>query len=284
LLCNSGDLKPLAGYEKHYLQKCNNCSFVFCYKKPTNQELIDHYGLYPRSNGISPITIKRYEALLDTFEPYRKSNNIIDVGCGDGFFLQVAKQRGWNVYGTEFTDEAVNVCIDKGIDMKKGKLDAKNYPNDFFDVVTSFEVIEHINNPVEDVTNYNKILRTGGMMYVTTPNFNSISRNLLGVNWNIIEYPEHLSYYTAKTIKRLFCDNGFDVKKVTTTGLSVDRLKKGLRKGTQTLGSNKVVSSDEGLRQSAESNWKYKIAIRLVNFSLNITRKGDSLKAMFIKH
>lgn len=211
---------------------------------------------------------------------------MIDVGCGDGHFLQVAKRRGWNVYGTEYTDVAVEVCEKKGISMRKGKLNVDNYPPDFFDLVTSFEVIEHINNPNEDVANYNKVLRKGGVVYVTTPNFNSVSRDLLGVKWNVIEYPEHLSYYTVSTIKKIFVKNGFKPLTVMTSGISIDRLKAGLRK-TKVMEANTVAApataSDEMLRQNAESNGFYKLAIRIVNGLLNVTRKGDSLKGMFVK-
>lgn len=283
LLCNSDELSPLQGYEIHYLQKCRSCGFVFCYKIPTQEELIAHYDQYLRSNEISPITIKRYEALLDTFEKYRMTNNIIDVGCGDGYFLQVAKQRGWNVFGTEFTDRAIEICSKKGISMKQGKLDADNYSGGFFDVVTSFEVIEHINNPIEDVRSFNKILRSGGAAYVTTPNFNSVSRDLLGAKWNVIEYPEHLSYYTASTIKKLFKSQGFRIVSVSTTGLSIDRLKRGMRKAEETTAVPGAGRSDESMRQNAESKVIYKVAIGGINFFLDVTRKGDSLKGMFEK-
>ena len=281
LLCNSDKLSPLRGYEAHYLHKCSNCGFVFCYRIPTQQELVAHYDLYPRSNEISPITIKRYEGLLESFEKYRKTNNLIDVGCGDGYFLQVAKQRGWNVFGTEFTDRAIEVCSGKGISMKQGKLDANNYGESFFDIVTSFEVIEHINNPIEDVGSFNKILRPGGAVYVTTPNFNSVSRDLLGAKWNVIEYPEHLSYYTASTIRKLFKSQRFRTISVSTTGLSIDRLRRGMTKTESVVPQGG--GSDESMRQNAETNVIYKVAIGSINFFLDVTRKGDSLKGMFEK-
>src|SRR5688572_25191665 len=119
IICSSLKIVELKGYEDNYLVKCSGCGFVFSKKKPTDHELERHYSLYPRSGAISSITIKRYHQLLDKFEKYRVTNNLIDVGCGDGFFLETAKKRGWNVYGTEFTDEAIEVCERKGISMKK---------------------------------------------------------------------------------------------------------------------------------------------------------------------
>ncbi|MCB0538257.1 MAG: class I SAM-dependent methyltransferase, partial [Bacteroidetes bacterium] len=185
LICKSKNLKKLTAYLKGNMFKCQNCNFTFASKIPTEKELVEHYEGYGRNDYLSPITVKRYNEILDSFEKYRKNNNLIDVGCGIGLFAKVAIERGWNVYGTEFTKEAIEICKSKGIKMHEGKLNPNNYDSNSFDVITSFEVIEHINNPIEEISNFNKILRKGGLVYITTPNFNSISRNLLEENWTV---------------------------------------------------------------------------------------------------
>ena len=132
LICGSNKIKTLNGYEHAHLVKCKNCHFVFSLQIPTQQELICHYEGYGRDDYLSDITIKRYNEVLDEFEKYRKNNRILDIGCGVGYFLEVAKQRGWDVYGTEFTDEAVQICEDKGIQMHQGVLDPSNYQKEYF--------------------------------------------------------------------------------------------------------------------------------------------------------
>ena len=277
LLCNSDWLLPLKGYHDHYLVKCSNCQFVFCKRKPESEELLNHYQHYPRANTISPITIKRYDQLLDTFEKFRKNNKIIDVGCGDGYFLEVARMRNWDVYGTEFTHEAVRICELKGIQMCLGSLHPENYEKDFFDIITSFEVIEHINEPRREVEAFDRILRRGGIVYVTTPNFNSISRNLMGSHWNIIEYPEHLSYYTPRTLKKLFLDNHFKLVSLTASGISFNRLKQKMPLTAS------AVNTDENLRERIETNFVLGTLKGVVNSLLNFFGKGDGLKAYFQK-
>ncbi len=215
--------------------KCLACSFVFAQRIPTVAELEKHYEGYRRNDYLSPLTIKRYEELLDKLEPYRKTNNLIDVGCGIGYFLEVAKKRGWNVYGTEYTDSAVEICESKGISMKKGELNPDNYPEGFFDIITSFEVIEHINNPCQELLKFNKILRVGGCVYITTPNFNSLLRYVLKQDYSVITYPDHLSYYTPKTLKKVFSDNGFHKKWIKTIGISITLLLSGLKKNARSI-------------------------------------------------
>src|SRR5712691_7734277 len=94
LLCSSPDIRPLGHEYAHaYLVKCGPCGLVFCSRVPTVEELTEHYSKYPRDQPISPITVKRYEALLSKVEPYRKLNRILDVGCGDGHFLETARRK-----------------------------------------------------------------------------------------------------------------------------------------------------------------------------------------------
>lgn len=280
LLCSSPELQELKGYEKKYLVICRDCNFVFCNRVPTQDELKNHYLDYPRDKEISPITISRYHQLLDYFERFRKTNNIIDVGCGDGHFLQVAKTRNWNVYGVEFTKEAVEVCQSKGIEMKIGPLSKNCYSADFFDIITSFEVIEHINNPSQEAQAFQKFLRTGGLLYVTTPNFNSISRNLVGSNWGIIGYPEHLCYYTRSTLTKLFAEFRFQRIKSSTTGLSLNRI---TQSDKSQFCQNGIVNMDFAIREKAERTAIVRWLKIGVNFILNLFSKGDDLKAYFIK-
>jgi len=281
LVCNSSNLKPLSAYQKAHLCKCGSCGFVFAQKIPTEQELIEYYDGYGRNDYLSPVTIKRYNELLDAMEPFRKSNKLLDVGCGIGYFLEVAKERGWEVHGTEYTDRAMEICTAKGIQMKQGKLDPANYEPGSFDVITSFEVLEHINNPLEETNNFNQLLRKGGLVYLTTPNFNSLLRHRLKERYNVITYPEHLSYYTPSTLKKIFTQCGFRKLKIQTTGISLTRLKTSQGQTSQAFISE--TSDDEQLRNKIEEKKYLQLAKNMVNGTLTLCGVGDSLKGWFVK-
>lgn len=278
ILCNSSGLENLDEYSQHYLVQCRKCGFVFSQRIATEEELIKFYSRYHINEPLSLVTMKRYDEWLDNLEAYRLTNNLLDIGSGDGYFLERAKQRGWNTYGTEFTQRQAEVAEAKGIRMHKGILNPANYSPGLFDAITSIEVIEHINNPNDEVRKINSILRTGGVVYVTTPNFNALSRYYFKNRWNIFAYPEHLSYYTRSTLSRLFRSNGFKVSRFESTGISLKRYKQ-----SSTGDRSTIFTIDEKVRQRTEDNLIFKSAKKIINFFLTLTNKGDTLKGLFVK-
>ena len=276
LISNAADLSPLKGYEKHFLVKSKASGFVFCDRIPTLKELEAHYSDYPRVTELSSLTKKRYHELLDRFEEYRSTNKLLDVGCGNGLFLQEARNRGWEVYGTEFSDDAVSFCKQHGIEMKQGPLKVSDYELGSFDVLTSFEVLEHINNPRAESSAFHSLLRKGGLLYVTTPNFNCLERYVNGADYDLIEYPEHLCYYTKKTMDMLFKSAGF--RAVQTEAVNID-ISKLFRKQKEI--GQQIAKQD--MRESLESRPFLRMLKALVNRSLNLFALGNALKGWYIK-
>ena len=282
LLCQSNQLKLVNSVKRAKLLRCMSCGFVFCRNIPSDKLLKDYYSDYPRIDYLSPITRQRYQELLDELEPYRRNNRILDIGCGNGLFLSEAKKRGWEVYGTEYVPVVQDTFVEKDAALSIGVLSEIGFENDFFDVVTMFEVIEHINNPHTHVKEISRILRPSGLFYFTTPNFNSFSRTLLGDKWNIIEYPEHLSYYTPKSVNQFLNDDfGFDLKDLKTTGISLSRFNESRNDEGHT--SDVEHSEDEKLRKRIETNFVLKMAKSTINSFLTLTKKGDTIKAYLEK-
>lgn len=284
LICKSKKIKPLDGtYSNHGLVKCKNCDFVFMNRIPSEEELHDHYNTYAyASEGyLSPLTEASYENLLDEFEKYRTTNRILDIGTGRGWFLDCAKKRGWQVFGTEFSPTAVEQIKARGIEIHHGEIRSGLFDGIDFDVITSFEVIEHINNPLKEIPIIYGMLRENGLFYCTTPNFNSILRFYFKGDFDIINYPEHLSYYTRKTINNLLTSNGLKKNKLLTTGISISRFKSS--SGTSHEHTSEKGSSDEKLRKQLASNSTLKLVKILADKLLSITGLGMTIKAYYIK-
>lgn len=276
--CGSSSLSPLGpSYAHASLVQCRGCALVFAAQRPSTEELIAHYKQYNRGFSISPLTVFRYNQLLDGMEAFRRSGKILDVGCGDGHFLEVAKNRGWQVTGTEFDPVAVELCRKKGITIFSGALASLPLEGDF-DVITSFEVIEHIHNGVEDVQRIQALLRPGGLFYFTTPNFNSLSRRCLKGEWGVIAYPEHLTYYTRKTMHRLLTQHGLVKQKIKTTGISLQKFS-----ANAEATSSGDANLDEQVRSRIEKSGLLRTLKQVVNELLSLFALGDTIKGWYIK-
>ena len=290
-ICENKDLTYLKGYQKLYLFKCTKCNFVFDQRVPSSQELNDYYSLYSYSDlkPVSPQTLNSFNKLLDFFEQYRDIGNILDLGCGQGDFLVEARKRNWNVYGSEYSSSATDLCEKRGITMHKGDLIKNIFGNIKFDVITSFEVIEHINNPNDFMSVVNHKLQEKGLVYCTTPNFNSLLRYFEKDRFKMIVYPIHISFYTKASIKYLGKVNNFKSIKTQTTGLDIGRLinvmKPNKNENRSELNKHFHVRKDitEYVRQIADKNLMMTFAIIIINFFLSMFGKGDTLKVFWMK-
>ncbi len=281
LLCGHASIPLLKGYERHGLVKCGSCGFVFMGRIPTEQELTDFYSTYSYNEDkpLSPHTARVYDALLDRFEPYRKLNRILDVGCGTGHFLARAKARGWEVWGTEYSDAAIRHCAAKGVPVVQGGLDPERINARPFDVVTSLEVLEHVTDPRADLAATFALVRPGGLFYCTTPNFNALLRYRFKASYSIIEYPEHLGYFTRRTLRKAAEAEGFRTLGIRTTGISFTRFQ------TSYLSPDAPMAlpndPDEEMRDRIGGRWYFELAKRLLNAGLSATGTGMTLKGWF---
>ena len=211
--CGSYHLKEINRFHFAKLLHCKDCGFVFSKNIPTKKELDECYSaVYAEDNYYSPITEKRYNEIIDSFEPYRKTNCLLDYGCGDGLFLDIAKKRGWDVYGIEYSETHINNCKAKGLKVYNSDDFQNILPPGSFDVVTSFEVIEHIPDPVAflRMVRHNIGDRRDTGVFFEVPNVLFTIRDL-GI-WDIIY--EHCSYFSSGSLVRCFIRAGFTVTSV----------------------------------------------------------------------
>jgi SAM-dependent methyltransferase len=278
-LCGSGTSVPILAYRAHHLGRCRACDMVYATTRPTDQELDDLYSSYPIKADLSPITRIRFTELLSGMEAYRNTNRILDVGSGSGFFLDVAATQGWSVYGVEYDPAIVHACAQRGIIMQQGSFDPDSWDLASFDVLTSFEVLEHVMDPHSEVAKFARSVRPGGLLYITTPNYNALSRWLSHPTWNIINYPEHLNYFTPRSLDRLLREHGFIKVRAMTTGISISRVRSSMTgKQQENVDPN---NDDERLRRHIESSKALGMAKALANSVLSSFGKGDTIKGWY---
>ncbi|QED28693.1 class I SAM-dependent methyltransferase [Microvenator marinus] len=229
-MCEGRKLSGLKEFERVPLVQCVDCYGVSTRNLASEEVLVAYYeSIYTRKRSFSsPISVKRREEVLDTFEEHRQLNRILDIGCGQAHFLDQALERDWETFGTEFTEDAVVLARQYGHQMHQGPLNTANYDSNFFDVVIYTEVIEHIDNHAEEIPEILRVLRPGGIIYVTTPNFDSFSRRVLGERWSVIHYPEHLTYFTKETQVAMMKGFGFEAVSTTAHGVRASRMNQGV--------------------------------------------------------
>lgn len=282
--CGESDFKYYFG-ENHFLIKCRKCGLVCSELIPSDETLLDYYHSYPSYERLSELTVIRYHEILDKLEPFRNTNNLLEAGCGFGFFLEEARKRNWNVYGTELSITALQECKRKDLRVWESPDELLQTSAGQFDAIVSIEVIEHLANPVKEIEKYNMLLRSGGALYITTPNFNSLSRQLLNSRWNVIQYPEHIYYFTLGTIRKLLTKNEFLKVKEDTFGFSHARLLYAIRKkrGDKTLKEFDYNEKDRELRDAIEKTIILRVIKKIVNTILTILNAGDTLKILYRK-
>ncbi|MBA3733327.1 class I SAM-dependent methyltransferase [Patescibacteria group bacterium] len=138
-----------------------------------------------------------------------KKGKLLDVGCATGFFMNIAKDFGFEVYGVEMSDFAAQKGRDAGLNIITGPLEGSNYPDSHFDVITMCDVLEHVSSPKDVLAEAKRILKKGGVLMVNTPDSESLWSRLFGSRWHLILPPEHLHYFSPFTLNYYLSNHGF---------------------------------------------------------------------------
>lgn len=149
---------------------------------------------------------------LDRIERYvQPPGRLLDFGCGWGFFLGVARERGWEPYGLEpLPGHAVHARARFGATVVTDILHDDTFPPDSFDVITAFQVLEHLPDPASDFGRLRRMLKPGGVILIEVPNIDTWSVRLLGPRHRHF-VQDHLTFFSARTLALLLEKHGFEV-------------------------------------------------------------------------
>jgi len=201
--------------------RCQACSLLFVWPLPS-----DNLDIYSQSyfagaeQGFGYIDYDQDKApMTSTFEKYLdllaqrhpSQGSLLDVGAATGFFLELARRRQWKTCGVEPSDYATHVATDKGLDVRCGVLEDLSLPEGSFDVITMWDVIEHVTDPRESLAKAFALLTPGGTLALNTPDSASLLARLLGLRWHLVVPPEHLILFSRKSLELLLREAGFEV-------------------------------------------------------------------------
>jgi SAM-dependent methyltransferase len=141
--------------------------------------------------------------------PPSRTGRVLEIGFGQGIALGHLRNLGWDAYGLETDQVAVENARRKGLKVACGSLVDQGYPTAHYDAVISSHVIEHIRDPREAFSESRRILRPGGRFIAATPNANCLSRRIFGSAWRGLEPPRHLQIFTGGALRSLAHASGF---------------------------------------------------------------------------
>ena len=193
------------------LVQCQQCGLVYLNPRPTKAEIARYYRHYHDGFTNDAWWQRRQLERLREVERRREVGRLLDVGCGKGEFLRVARGKGWRCFGVEISPQASNDARRMGLDVATGAFEDVGYPDRFLDVITMYHVLEHLHDPREALGKAYQLLKSGGLLVVAVPNFDSLQAKIFRQRWYHLDAPRHLYHFTPRTLKMLLHEAGFKV-------------------------------------------------------------------------
>ncbi|MGA2669235.1 MAG: class I SAM-dependent methyltransferase [Ignavibacteria bacterium] len=230
LLCGSSCYKVLLKHNTNVV-KCLDCGFVYSnprIKEEYNRQNISGQGDFDivRYNALRDHEIPRFNEQLKKIEKIKDHGKILDIGCGNGNFLECAKHRGWETYGVDINPSSLKPCSKFG-SIYIGTVHEAKYQDDFFDVIFSSSTFYYLTDPLVFLKETTRILKPGGLIFIT----GILNIKSLAARINIERYirpypPEQVSFYFDKKHLKILM-NRSGLKKITlrTSGLGSGRVK-----------------------------------------------------------
>lgn len=212
LFLNHAEVKDYAvSGEKFLLCQCTSCKLIFTNPRPKQEEISQYYqsenyiSHRNKANNLTNLlykTVRQYTLRqkvnwLNQYSSHK--GNLLDIGCGTGYFLQKAKQNGWKTEGIEPNSLARKTAKKKGLkifsDLSKIKEENK------YQAITMFHVLEHIHDLRKTAKRVVSILEDEGTLLIAVPNYDSLDSKIYGEKWAGLDVPRHLYHFTKETMQ-----------------------------------------------------------------------------------
>ncbi len=201
--------------------RCINCSLVYENPRLAKEELrqfysdesyyfskardIDPSGYTDYFSQCTPVIINEYFHILQQHSRQTNDLHFLDIGCGPGKVLKVAKDHGWRAVGLEISHWSAEMGKKEGLEILEGTIQDAAFPDEEFDIISMFDVLEHLPSPKDYVREIYRILKPGGVVVAETPNI----EGFFASHWykeqsELVKPHAHICLYSPETVKRLF--------------------------------------------------------------------------------
>lgn len=225
LLCQSSKITTLIKRSDYKMIKCRNCGLFYRLPQISREKYLEnylkHYSEVDPSLRIAYSRKKLYKRFLRQIDHIKgKETRLLDIGCGLGYLLFLAKNEGWKTYGMELNPDLTKAGNKKFmLNFKCGNFEESNFPAGYFDIISLWNVFDELYDPFRCIPKIKTILKPGGLLYMRIPNsaFHvSIYKfqKILG-KWNLEYIMPRQSFifhgfnFSQKTLKWILSHNGF---------------------------------------------------------------------------
>jgi SAM-dependent methyltransferase len=189
--------------EKYKLMRCPGCLLVWLSDPPNPSEMHLHYteAYHELISAAGENSPGRWRDRIQMLEKCKQSGTLLDLGCSSGGFMSLLKRDCWKLHGIEMSPECARRAKARtGANVFVGDILDAPFPPESFDVITCFDVLEHLYEPRRVMAHVGKWLKPGGIFYVQVPNVDSAESRVFGGYWHGLELPRHLFHYSPASL------------------------------------------------------------------------------------
>ena len=270
-ICDDHSHDALYKINNYSISRCKTCTHIFVsdalaletlnnayeqdYYQGKNYEVVSGYNDYIGNLDQRLAVFSERLTRIQSRTP--KRGKILDYGCAVGLFVKVAKEAGWKAVGYERSEWASNYGKNTfGVDIVCGSGRAEDFPDNHFDTITMWDVLEHLEHPSEILGMVSRWMRSGGTLVLNTVNSSSLGAKIAASNWRHLLPPHHLQYFSRRSIEQLLANAGFNIISFESQGVML---------GASTSYSH---SSSNVLRrgiENAATHWRSRKVANLFN-------------------
>lgn len=218
-LCGGDDEAVLFSDRPFRIVRCRSCNLIYSNPRPT-EKWLKSYRLregegellgYFDEEVVKKKSAKYLYLLSKLRELGLEGGKLLDFGCGIGGFLDIARKNSWETFGVDSSEVAVRIARTRfGLAVFKS-LDSASFPSAYFDVVSLWDSIEHLSNPLGVLKELRKLVKKNGVLFIYTPNidFHKLVAFITRNNGRLVPY-EHLYHFSTNTLRRLVIKAGFN--------------------------------------------------------------------------
>ncbi|MGD2171832.1 MAG: class I SAM-dependent methyltransferase [Gammaproteobacteria bacterium] len=231
-LCEGGEKSLYLSWRNYHLYECPRCGAVAPNIDPVKMAELNYHSLPIVEDDVRREILSTYEYRKNTFAAERlvylrdlipgfggEKDRVLDVGCGPGYFLSYLQDHDISCRGLEVNPFCVQFCRETGLDVDDSRLEDESDCS--YSLITMFDVLEHLDSPLEFFRQLALKLRPGGHVLAYTPNLHSLSTHLMGGEHNMLAVFNHLCFYDARSLAYLTENTGFELVNCDYYGLDV---------------------------------------------------------------